>query len=123
MTVLKTSPLREYVVMKDSETELLGKIRAGKRTFWVVTNKISGLKHSAAKRVFCRVIFLEEKSARLFYLGHYKPDCEEFRVNGQRIEYWAPKPDRTPRWLGFTLTEKGPPPGFYDSPEFYPFMK
>jgi hypothetical protein len=122
MTALKASPFREYVLM-EGRTELLGKIQAGKRKFWVVTNKIPGLKHSAAGRLFCRIVFLEEKSGQQSYLGYYRYHCEEFRVNGQRVESFAPKDDGTPRWLGFTLTEKGPPPGLYDSPEFYPFTK
>ena len=122
MDALKSSSFRKYVQM-EGRTELLGKIQAGKRKFWVVTNKIPGLKHSAAGRLFCRLVFLEEKSGRPSYLGYYGYDCEEIRVNGQRVESFAPKDDGTPRWLGFTLTKKGPPPGLYDSPEFYPFTK
>jgi hypothetical protein len=122
MAALRASPFREYVQM-EGRTDLLGTIQTGKRKFWVVASKIPGLKHSAAGRLFCRLVFLEEKSGRPSYLGYYGYDCEEIRVNGQRVESFAPKDDGTPRWLGFTLTEKGPPPGFYNSPEFYPFVK
>lgn len=123
---LKASQFREYVLAERSRVALLGKIQAGKRRFWVVTNRIEGELRNVdgePQNVYCRLVLLEEKSGRPSYLGYYRYHCEEIRVNGQRVESFAPKDDGTPRWLGFTLTEKGPPPGFYDSPEFYPFMK
>lgn len=122
MAALKASSFAD-ATFPESRTELLGKIRAGKRTFWVVTNETDGLKNDKGKaiRSFCTLVFLEGEPPS--YLGFYGSECEKFRVRGQRVEYWAPKPDGAPRWLGFTLTEKGPPPGLYDSPEFFPFRK
>lgn len=124
MKVLEASEFNHVWDSRDGKAKLLGKIQAGKRRFWVVTTEVPGLRNQGTQRLFCRVAVLEEKAGRLSYLGNYHPDCEEaFRVNGQRIEYRFRERDGSRNWYGFTVTEKGPPPGFYGGTDTATFAK
>lgn len=102
------------VLSKGMSISPLGKIRAGKRSFWIAQaqwaqppEEIAGTPHGS-----CSLIVLERQKDRLIYLGRYAGiDCEyPIFVRNNRVVAGVPKwAEPEINTASFTIGEKGPP--------------